>query len=425
MLKNRFIPICLAGCLAGLFALSQSPALAAKTRLSITMWRNDAATAKFTKQLLDEYAKKNNVTIDFTYTGFNGYIDKLLASATAGQVPDVVVVDRRMLPRLADNKIVRPLDALIEADKFNYKKELADTKSGVYKKKFYGFPIWGGPILMYYNPAIYAAAGVPEPLEYAKSGKWNWDTFVDVGRKVTKDTNGDGRPDRFGLADLTTWNVTWLPWIMQNGGAVVDEDYTKPMIAETKAIEGLKFWSDLKFKYNVAPMNGQPPGGFDGRHSGLTFGWLSESVGFKNGYKKFMDMQLTVLPTGKAGYATVGGGCPVCVSASSKHPKEAYKLAKWFAMESMEWQNVGAPASRRTYDGAYSEYLSKYFKDVKFVLNKAVDNMSPEPVIHPRYQLMEASFSKHLSLAVGGQISVETAAQRIAADLKWMLSVKK
>jgi multiple sugar transport system substrate-binding protein len=46
---------------------------------------------------------------------------------------------------------------------------------------------------LYYNKKLFAEAGVTSPPA-------TWDEFVGTAKKLTKDTNGDGRPDQWGLS---------------------------------------------------------------------------------------------------------------------------------------------------------------------------------------------------------------------------------
>lgn len=409
--------------LAGLAAASSQVAFS-KTTLTIAMWRNDPPTAKYTQALLNEYAKKNNINVKLVYAPWQAFLDKLLTMAAAGQIPDVIVVERRWLPRFADNKLIRPLDDVVAAEKFDPKKRLSETKSGYYNRKFYGFPIWGGPALQYYNPAMFTAAGVPDPSQLIASGKWTWQDYLEVGRKITKDTNGDGKPDIYGLDGVSTWSPDWVAKIRQNGGDIFDETYKKVLVNQPAAVEGLQFWVDLANRYNIAPRAGAGAG-FDSRKSALAGGWLSEAVTRKEAIKKKgIDMQLTLYPAGKAGYVHVAGGCPVSVSASTRNFKEAYKLAKWFAMDSDEWKNTGAPASRATYEGAYQDFLDKNFTNAGPVVRKAMENTDPEPCIHPRHQLIEEAQLAALTPALQGKISAAQAAQRMADDLTRIIGRK-
>lgn len=399
-------------------------AVAAKKTLSIAMWRNDPITAKNTQVMLNDYAKKNNINIKFIYAPWAEFLDKLLAMAAAGQIPDVIVVDRRWLPRFADNRLVRPLDDAVAAERFNPKMKLSETKSGYYKKKFYGFPIWGGPALQYYNTALFTNAGVPDPNQLIATNKWNWDTYVDVGRKLTKDTNGDGKPDIYAINTINTWTPDWVSKVRQNGGDVFNETYTKVLVNQPAAVEGLQFWADLANRYNIAPKNGAYIN-FDTKKAAMSGGWLSESVTWKEAYrKKGINMELTLYPAGKKGFVTVAGGCPVCVSGSTKNFKEAYKLAKWFAMDSDEWKNTGAPASRAIFEGPYQDYLDKYFNKPGVLLKKAMENTDPEPMIHPRHKLIEDAMNACLTQVLSGKVSPAQAAAKMADELTRIINRK-
>jgi hypothetical protein len=116
--------------------------------------------------------------------------------------------------------------------------------------------------------------------------------------------------------------------------------------------------------------------------------------------------------------------CLFQTSSSTKHFKEAYKLAKWFAIQSDEWKNVGAPASKSVYEGAYQEYLGKYFNHPEMA-KRAMENADVEPVIHPRYQLMEEAFDNILWPVQQGKVSVITAANQLAARLNVIMSRSK
>lgn len=106
---------------------------------------------------------RGEINVRLIYSPWDGFRDKILAMATAGQMPDVVVLSQIWLPRFAESRLVRPLDGMAPSGKFGAKRELTDTKLGHYCGKFYGFPIWCGPAISYYNRAMFTNAGVPDP----------------------------------------------------------------------------------------------------------------------------------------------------------------------------------------------------------------------------------------------------------------------
>jgi arabinogalactan oligomer/maltooligosaccharide transport system permease protein len=78
------------------------------------------------------------------------------------------------------------------------------------------------------------------------------DELILIGKVLTKDTNGDGRPDRYGLA----WNYTepffFVPWIAGFGGKFFTEE--KGPDLNTEAVKNaFAFIRDLRTVYKIVP----------------------------------------------------------------------------------------------------------------------------------------------------------------------------
>lgn len=52
----------------------------------------------------------------------------------------------------------------------------------------------------FFNKDLVKAAGVSDLFQVVRDGDWTWDFFYELAGKITKDTNGDGINDQFGLA---------------------------------------------------------------------------------------------------------------------------------------------------------------------------------------------------------------------------------
>jgi ABC-type glycerol-3-phosphate transport system substrate-binding protein len=91
-----------------------------------------------------------------------------------------------------------------------------------FKDKFW-FISWGhqdGPFCgLHYNKAILANEGIPDLWAYADQNNWNWDTFRDIALKTTRDFNGDGTTDQWGIAAYSADFATMLG--MTNGVAPI------------------------------------------------------------------------------------------------------------------------------------------------------------------------------------------------------------
>jgi maltose-binding protein MalE len=76
--------------------------------------------------------------------------------------------------------------------------------------------------------------------------------LIEMGRKLTKDINGDGKTDQYAL----TWNYTepffFIPFLTGFGGWVMTQD-GKPTLNTQSMVDGLNFIRDLRDKYKIIP----------------------------------------------------------------------------------------------------------------------------------------------------------------------------
>ena len=72
-------------------------------------------------------------------------------------------------------------------------------------------------IALYYNKDMFDAAGIPYP-----DDTWDWAKLVEVGKQLTKDTDGDGTTDQWGFyTETTDMENYWSSLVWQNGGDIL------------------------------------------------------------------------------------------------------------------------------------------------------------------------------------------------------------
>ncbi|MFS8119781.1 MAG: extracellular solute-binding protein, partial [Microcoleus sp.] len=97
---------------------------------------------------------------------------------------------------------------------------------------------------IFYRPSLFKAAGIEQVPQ-------NWAQLKQVARSLTKDTNGDGRPDQHGIVlslGKGEWTVfTWLPFMFSAGGELLGQTPQTPVpqIDNPGALAALELWSDL------------------------------------------------------------------------------------------------------------------------------------------------------------------------------------
>ncbi len=144
--------------------------------------------------------------------------DTLLPSLSAGDGPDIVAMPAERLPVYAARGAFVALDDFY-ADAAN---NAADLNPGAVDMvtvdgAVYGVPAGFVPLALYYNKALFDAAGVTE-------APATWDDWVDTATALTVDENGDGTPEQYGVVlpdHATVANGLWPSLFYGNGGDIV------------------------------------------------------------------------------------------------------------------------------------------------------------------------------------------------------------
>jgi multiple sugar transport system permease protein len=191
--------------------------------------------------------------------GGSGSRDKL-KFALAGDIPiDVTWIDVTEFSAFLDEGVLIDLQPYFDAaatasgaddaaappfNEADYFPQILDGMRGP-NGHLYGLPSTFTPYVMYVNKTLLAKAGLEFPRD-----DWTWDDMVAAARKVTRDLDGDGAQDQFGLS-LTQWLQAVSPWIWQNGGRLVDEQ-RRVALHEAAAVEAIAFLQRMLHEEGIA-----------------------------------------------------------------------------------------------------------------------------------------------------------------------------
>lgn len=401
--------------------LVSSVTAAEKSRLQFAMWISSSTEVADQLALLDRYMAMNpDVEIELIYQGWAGYHDKLLTMAAGGIAPDVMVLSRLHVPSFAEAGIIRPLDEWYDQEPESLRSDVMEVISGTYKGKFYGIPIWGGPTVIEYNADLFEQAGLIQPYELAKQKTWTWDLFVEYGRKITRDTNGDSYRDIFMHAKLGTRAADWYIKVRGHGADILTPDggaYTDV----NKLERGLQFYADIAWEHRIAPV-GSETSNFTHGTEAMYFTWISDVPNHIKGVSNAFRVELTTPPAGPAGLFTLVGGCPIAVSSTTPHAYEAYKFAKWYAMESGHWQLRGIPPSMDDMRREYRSYLGAMVSWPDAVVESMTGAISMEPGVGEHFNEFNSAWNPILSEVAKGNIAPREGAIRLIEVTQRILS---
>jgi len=203
----------------------------------------------------NEVEKKYNVKIDWVTVPWGKSIEMVTAAGLSGEpVADIVLLDLYHAMPLINEGLLRPIDEYFD---FNDPKWPKSIKTfGNINGKMYGFKnsVSEGAGI-YYNKALFKREGLPNPHQLEKEGNWNWDTFLDIMKKATKDTDGDGVTDQWGFANHAPFLARHLTYA--NGGSLIELKDGKWVFTagEPKALKALRFLGDMFNTYKVIAPN--------------------------------------------------------------------------------------------------------------------------------------------------------------------------
>lgn len=213
------------------------------------------------------------------------------------------------------------------------------TQDGV----VYGLPWIAQPVVVYYNRALFDAAGV----EYPQAG-WTWDDFLTTAKTLTKDTDGDGKTDQWGFT-ANGWPPPQM-FIWQAGGEVISDDHMTAPIDSPEAIEAIKFYLSLAYNPEVSPsldvINEQ---GFDAMFRAgkvaMFMGGAADGLDYE--VENVSVVSVPVNPKTKDG-TTFAWTASTVISANTQHPAEACKALLAVTEGIQNWKIVSPRISQST-----------------------------------------------------------------------------
>lgn len=309
---------------------------------TITYWASNQGnsledTAAKLKPSLDRFTEKTGVKVQLEVIGWNDLYNRILTAVTSGDGPDVLNIGNTWAVTLQETGAFEPVEGpLLEAvgGKDRFLKTSWST-GGADGKTPTSVPLYGLAYNMYYNPKMFKEAGIEKPPA-------TWDEFVADAKKLTKDTNGDGKPDQWGFtaagASVSANSHQAFVRGLQNGGSLFDQD-GKPTFDSAAQVKGVKQWVDLMATDKVmSPSDAEVSDGaqkVDNLINGKAAMMFDQSPVKNFDARGFTDWAVAPVPMMAAGASGPEGtqshvaGINLSVFKNSKNKENAIKLAGW------------------------------------------------------------------------------------------------
>jgi maltose-binding protein MalE len=282
-------------------------------------------------QKAEEFTKKTGIEVEVII----GDQTKLKVMMAGGVEPDVhELPDFDYLQTQGYYVPVMPLlerDGLVRA----FNPVLLDRMTAA-DGVLYKVPAGIASVIGFFNRTMFLEAGVATPLQLGQG--YNWDSVITMGKKLTRDLNGDGMVDVYGVDRV--WGY-WRRAVAQAGGDFYDyNDKGQPVksLWNTLPVEqGIGFVAQM-WAEGITPWQRSAP-----RAEADFYFWnagtaidIVDSTGIIGPYLQNVtwDWDMTLLPAGPAGpIASGAGGYGPLIFASTKNLDATWEWLKFIYID--------------------------------------------------------------------------------------------
>lgn len=291
------------------------------------------AQERIVKKFMEKYPW---ITVHYLYIPYD-YRAKLTTLYASNKEPDVFTLHKYTALQWAEQGKLYNLNEFLAKDKEINEDSLIPNAVMYWDEgKVAGIKVAEEAFALYYNKDIFLEAGVPLPPVKAEEA-WTWNEFVQTAKKLTIDRNGhNALSPAFDPANIKQYGVrfnSWMWYLMvpSNDTGIIAPDGSRMNLEEPAVIDAVQKLVDLIFVHHVAPSKvqeknlPQPALALQSKKVAMDLDgqWVQLDLAAAN-----VNFGVGVLPKLKTS-KTIQFGEPAVMSASTRHPEEAWLLYKW------------------------------------------------------------------------------------------------
>jgi multiple sugar transport system substrate-binding protein len=382
----------------------------------------DSAELKAYQRVIDKFESDQfDIKIDLLHAKDPQAHQQLLGAAfLENRPPDVFLLSYRRYSALASRNKLQPLQSYLAASGKLRENDFYPAALAPYRRsgELLGIPQNLSNLAVYYNKRLFAAANLPPPSE-----GWTWTDFVSAARKLTRDSDGTGTVDQYGLGTEVTLQRL-APFVWQNGGELVDRpaDPTRLVLDSGSSLQALEWFVNLRRRHKVVPTLGEEESfSSDERFRSGKLAMILNSRRAVPHYREIrgLDWDVAPLPRGRR-VADVLHSEGYFIAKSSPHRDAAWRFVEFAASEPGQ---VLTAAAGRTVPSLVKVAESDVFLNPEFRPRHSEVFLAAVPItravpVHPGWGMVEDAANRELRNLFYSDAPVPEAAARIVSVTK-------
>ncbi len=321
-----------------LTSLAASTGLASTAPVEITFVTPYNPEEMGLNELIAEFARvEPGIKVNYVAGGES----KWQVMAAGGAAPEIGRVNDDYVVDYALKGLALPLDSFVKRHPLPGPNE--------YIPYFWDWPRVGGqqvawitaitPRLLYVNVDLFNRAGVDLPPLKWESPQWNWDSFLAAAKKLTFDSNGDGKPDIWATSIFHDTGFEQTFAVNNGGPGIYSPEGRRFALADPPGIEAIQWVADLANVWHVHPTRAEisANGGTDRMFAegkiAMLFGDLrGRMTFFRRSIRDSFQWAMRPVPMRVRGIQE-GSLDTYVIVPGSRHPEEGFKWLRFLASE--------------------------------------------------------------------------------------------
>ncbi|WP_273322848.1 ABC transporter substrate-binding protein [Vallitalea guaymasensis] len=379
---------------------------------------------KFINKALEEefYPDNPNIKVEIETVPFSELDKKIVTAHTGNVVYDIIYTNHPSVGTFADAGIIANLDEYIKESDIDLKNDYntSFSDSAQYKGSQYAMPYETDTRVLAINKKLFDEAGLEAPKTI--------EDMLQAAEVLTKDTDGDGKNDQFGM--IMDFGNMWYPtydlgqWLLGNGSHLYIQDgdsYVQEI--NTQGAKDFLVWAKEMSKYQPEDFVS-----YDGTK--ITSSFAQGKVGmFVFGPWHFHDpilieakdleYELITNPVGTKKSGASMGGWHIAMGANSKYKDEVWKV-----LEFLSNPKINAKTAT-SIPPIYESYNYPPFNDEKYDIfaEQLKTAEVPNPPI-PQLSKVAETWNNYFQRYILDDITLDEALKEASTDIQGILDKK-